>query len=142
MFRIEVLVSLLFGLFTLTSGWGRPLQSSGAYGTLTCNGKPAKNVLVKLYDHDTFTTDDKMAETKTNLTGFFEISGKAREFTTINPELNIYHDCNDGIKPCLRVITLKINSSYVNFGEEAKNLYPVGTLELAVKYPGEKRECI
>jgi hypothetical protein len=30
----------------------RPDQSIGVSGTLLCNKKPASNVLVKLYDHD------------------------------------------------------------------------------------------
>lgn len=33
------------------AGLGRT-QSSGARGVLTCNGKPASDVLVKLYDDD------------------------------------------------------------------------------------------
>ena len=30
----------------------RPDQSIGVRGMLKCNGRPASNVLVKLYDHD------------------------------------------------------------------------------------------
>lgn len=37
-----------------------------------------------------------MAEGKTDKDGYFRISGSIKEFTTIDPKLNIYHDCNDG----------------------------------------------
>lgn len=39
-----------------------------------------------------------MASGKTNGNGDFEISGHEDEVTPIDPKLNIYHDCNDGIK--------------------------------------------
>uniref|UniRef100_A0A7E4ZVN5 Transthyretin-like family protein n=1 Tax=Panagrellus redivivus TaxID=6233 RepID=A0A7E4ZVN5_PANRE len=140
MFRGEVIV-LFLGVCALASGWGRHWQSSGAYGVMTCNGVPVSNVLVKLYDHDTFTPDDKMAETKTDANGRFQLAGKAKEWTTINPRLNVYHDCNDRL-PCQRKFTIKIDSRYVNDGEQATKLYPAGTMELSGKYPGEKRDCI
>jgi hypothetical protein len=43
-------------------GIGR-MQSAGAEGILTCNGKPMSGVLVKLYDDDRgLDADDFMAE--------------------------------------------------------------------------------
>ncbi|KAK6043900.1 Transthyretin-like family protein [Cooperia oncophora] len=41
--------------------------------------------------------DEFMAGGKTDSSGHFEISGHASEFTSIEPKLNIYHDCDDGI---------------------------------------------
>uniref|UniRef100_A0A7E4VGY1 Transthyretin-like family protein n=1 Tax=Panagrellus redivivus TaxID=6233 RepID=A0A7E4VGY1_PANRE len=128
MFQVEVL-ALLFGLCALTSGWSRRWQSSGAYGTLTCNEVPAKGVLVRLYDADTFTEDDKMAETKTDAFGRFRLTGKAKEWSTINPILNVYHDCNNKLS-CQRMFTIRIDSQYVNDGEKATKLFPVGALPL------------
>lgn len=43
-------------------------------------------------------SDDLMASGKTDSSGHFELQGYTYEFTTIDPKLNIYHDCNDGIK--------------------------------------------
>uniref|UniRef100_A0A7E4VFS0 Transthyretin-like family protein n=1 Tax=Panagrellus redivivus TaxID=6233 RepID=A0A7E4VFS0_PANRE len=140
MFRVEVLV-LLFGICALASGRGRRWQSSGALGALTCNGKPAKGVLLKLYDHDSITKNSQMAETKTDGNGYFLLSGRAKHWTTINPRLYIYHDCNDDL-PCQRRISIKINRRFVNDGIRATKLHPAGTIELSGKYPGEKRDCI
>ncbi|KAH7678282.1 Protein H06I04.6 b, partial [Aphelenchoides avenae] len=73
----------------------RPSQAIGVRGMLRCNGMPAVGVLVKLYDHDTFTLDDLIAEGRTDGQGNFLISGHANEVTRITPKFNIYHDCND-----------------------------------------------
>ena len=42
--------------------------------------------------------DDKMDQGRTDARGFFQLQGTAREISTIDPKLYIYHDCNDGIK--------------------------------------------
>lgn len=42
--------------------------------------------------------DDFMGETKTDSQGNFEVSGYIHEMSPIDPKINIYHDCNDGIK--------------------------------------------
>ncbi|MFH4983826.1 hypothetical protein AB6A40_010535, partial [Gnathostoma spinigerum] len=34
---------------------------------------------------------------KTANDGSFLLQGHTSEFTTIDPKLNVYHDCNDGI---------------------------------------------
>ncbi|KAK5968485.1 Transthyretin protein 5 [Trichostrongylus colubriformis] len=72
-------------------------QAVGVRGMLICNDKPAADVEVKLYDEDKLTPDELMAAGKTDSSGHFEISGHAAEFTSIEPKLNIYHDCDDGI---------------------------------------------
>ncbi|KAH7706023.1 CX module family protein, partial [Aphelenchoides avenae] len=73
----------------------RPSQAVGVRGTLKCNGMPASGVLVKLYDHDTFTIDDKIASGRTDANGNFCIAGHANEITRITPKFNVYHDCDD-----------------------------------------------
>lgn len=40
-------------------------------------------------------TDDLMARGRTDGRGYFRISGSHSELSTIDPKLNIYHDCND-----------------------------------------------
>lgn len=41
--------------------------------------------------------DDLMDQTVSYDDGFFIVRGNASELTTIDPKINIYHDCNDGI---------------------------------------------
>ena len=83
-----------------------------------------------------------MGSTKTDGQGRFEVSGYTSEFTPIDPKLNIYHDCNDGVKPCQRKVTIKIPDRYITSGKTAKVFYEAGTIQLAGKFPGETRDCI
>jgi hypothetical protein len=39
--------------------------------------------------------DDFMGETKSRGDGTFELQGSSHEFTSIDPKINIYHDCDD-----------------------------------------------
>uniref|UniRef100_A0A7E4VAP1 Transthyretin-like family protein n=1 Tax=Panagrellus redivivus TaxID=6233 RepID=A0A7E4VAP1_PANRE len=116
-------------------------QSSGATGTLTCNGRPATNVKVKLYDEDDTDMDDLMGQTTTDSRGSFRVSGHTDEITTIDPKVNIYHDCNDNL-PCKRKFTIKIPNNYVTQGNTARNFYNIGNLELAGAFSGESRDCL
>ncbi|CAB3403318.1 unnamed protein product [Caenorhabditis bovis] len=118
-------------------------QSAGVRGKLICDGKPAGGVTVKLYDDDRgLDADDLMAAGKTNGNGEFLLSGHEDEMTPIDPKLNIYHDCNDGIKPCQRKFTIKIPDSYISSGKVAKKIYDAGVIQLAGSFPGESRDCI
>jgi hypothetical protein len=40
--------------------------------------------------------DDLMGQTSTDAKGRFQVSGKTSELTTIDVQLKIYHDCDDG----------------------------------------------
>uniref|UniRef100_A0A0K0F8W8 Transthyretin-like family protein n=1 Tax=Strongyloides venezuelensis TaxID=75913 RepID=A0A0K0F8W8_STRVS len=123
-------------------GLGRK-QTAGAKGKLVCDGKPATGILVKLYDDDRgIDADDLMAKGKTDGSGFFELSGYTHEMTTIDPKVNIYHDCNDGFMPCQRKFTIYIPDDYVFSGEHPTKYYDMGTLELSGKLKGEERDCI
>uniref|UniRef100_A0A915DKJ5 Uncharacterized protein n=1 Tax=Ditylenchus dipsaci TaxID=166011 RepID=A0A915DKJ5_9BILA len=117
-------------------------QSAAVQGSLMCFGKPASNVVVKLYDEDTPDPDDLLEAGKTDSRGCYSLQGFTDEITTIDPKLNIYHDCNDGIKPCQRKFTLYIPKAYVSKGQIAKKIYNAGVLELSGKFPGETRDCI
>lgn len=83
-----------------------------------------------------------MASGKTDSSGHFDLSGSADEFTSIEPKINIYHDCDDGIKPCQRKITVYIPSKYISSGKDPKKIFDFGTLQLAGKFSGETRDCI
>ncbi|KAI6241044.1 hypothetical protein M3Y99_00416100 [Aphelenchoides fujianensis] len=117
-------------------GLGRT-QSAGARGILTCNGKPLGGVEVKLYDDDRgIDSDDLMGKTKTSADGHFEVSGHTSEFTTIDPKINIYHDCEDGLTPCQRKISIMIPDKqvYVSSGKQPSQFYDAGSVELAGKF--------
>ncbi|TKR67953.1 hypothetical protein L596_024021 [Steinernema carpocapsae] len=123
-------------------GIGRT-QSSGVRGTLMCNDRPAAYVKVKLYDDDRgVDADDLMAAGKTDAQGRFELKGHTSEFTPIDPKLNVYHDCNDGVTPCQRKITVMIPDRYITSGKVPKTIYEAGTIQLAGKFPGETRDCL
>lgn len=139
--RYEIIALTLF--IVGVSGLLGRTQSSGARGVLMCNDKPAAHVTVKLYDDDRgIDADDLMGSTKTDSRGHFEVSGHTDEMTPIDPKLNIYHDCNDGVKPCQRKVTVKIPDRYITSGKNPKQFYDAGTIQLAGKFPGESRDCI
>ena len=141
LFSIAVLCLIAFSIIDGANVGVRPQQSIGVKGMLKCNGKPAAGVLVKLYDHDTFTRDDKIASGRTDAQGHFEISGTAREVSRITPKFNIYHDCDD-LLPCQRKVSINIPKNYISSGGTSKNIYDAGTLELAGKFAGEGRDCL
>ncbi|KAK5984400.1 Transthyretin family and Immunoglobulin fold domain-containing protein, partial [Trichostrongylus colubriformis] len=71
-------------------------QSAGVKGTLLCGDRPLANTKVKLYDDDTGPDlDDLLAEGTTDSMGQFLLYGSTSEIMTIDPKLNIYHDCDD-----------------------------------------------
>uniref|UniRef100_A0A0K0EKT2 Transthyretin-like family protein n=1 Tax=Strongyloides stercoralis TaxID=6248 RepID=A0A0K0EKT2_STRER len=118
-------------------------QSAGVKGVLLCNGKPYGSVKVKLYDDDMgIDTDDFMAEGKSDSLGRFAVAGYAYEFGTIDPKINIYHDCNDEIMPCQRKMTIFIPKKYVSNGETPQTYYDAGNIELSGELKGEERDCI
>lgn len=108
--KLILLLSLVSSSLALL-GIGRT-QSVAVTGRLICNGQPASNVKVKLYEkesskyppaycitcqpltgiHSAF--DVKMAEGVTNQNGEFRLSGSKTEISTIDPKVNIYHKCN------------------------------------------------
>uniref|UniRef100_A0A0N4Z827 Transthyretin-like family protein n=1 Tax=Parastrongyloides trichosuri TaxID=131310 RepID=A0A0N4Z827_PARTI len=121
-------------------------QSVAVEGYLMCNGQPAENVKVKLYDVDTFTIDDKMGEGRTDSRGYFRISGYASELFRIDPKVNIYHRCIDSVNPlkilCYQKFSIGIPKSYITNGETPFRIFNVGILELAGKSSGQTTDCI
>uniref|UniRef100_A0A0N5B9V5 Transthyretin-like family protein n=1 Tax=Strongyloides papillosus TaxID=174720 RepID=A0A0N5B9V5_STREA len=119
------------------------LQSTGAKGKLTCKGKPASGVLVKLYDEDDTDFDDLIDKGYTDANGEFFLQGSHKELTPIDPKINIYHKCNDWwfIPFCKKKFTIKIPNDYITQGDNPKNIYAAGTLELSGDFPGQSRDC-
>ncbi|KAI6238563.1 hypothetical protein M3Y99_00680000 [Aphelenchoides fujianensis] len=118
-------------------------QSVAVSGRLFCNNRPASNIRLKLYEDDGwFEMDDLMAEGRTDAQGNFFLSGQEREFTKIEPVLNIYFNCNDGLMPCDRKLKIFIPKSYVSDGAIPYEVYKVGVLNLDGKFAGETRDCL
>ncbi|CAA16398.1 Transthyretin-like family protein [Caenorhabditis elegans] len=110
-------------------------------GKLICNGQPASNVLVKMYEDGTF-YDSKMGSVKTGSDGTFRVSGDQNKIRTIDPKVNIYHKCNyNGL--CSKKVSINIpkNAVVSGSGQNARN-YDIGTINLANKFSGESTDCI
>ncbi|KAL3101131.1 hypothetical protein niasHS_001591 [Heterodera schachtii] len=118
-------------------------QSAGARGQLLCGGRPARGVLVKLFDEDDGPDpDDELDTVYTDLDGRFEVSGSTMELTNIDPELRIYHDCNLHIPLCKREWVIGIPDKYIASGTLPKKLMNLGSVELEIELEDESRDCI
>ncbi|CAD5214357.1 unnamed protein product [Bursaphelenchus xylophilus] len=151
MFKFTVLVFFLLGscvaqniLNRITNFSVRPQQSVAVSGRFMCNGRPANNVKVKLYDNDHFTFDDLMANGFSDANGAFRLQGSANEFTNITPKLNVYHRCNYSplIPTCYQKFSIRIPKEYITRGPVAQRVFDVGTLNLEARYAGQGRDCI
>ncbi|KHJ76260.1 Transthyretin-like family protein [Oesophagostomum dentatum] len=137
--QLILLLFTLFGSSLALLGIGRT-QSVAVTGRLICNGQPASNVKVKLYEKES-TFDVKMDEGKTNQNGEFRLSGSKTEISTIDPKVNIYHKCNyNGL--CYKKIGITIPDNYVSSGKNPQKTFDIGTINLANKFTGETTDCI
>ncbi|KAI6217763.1 Transthyretin-like family-containing protein [Aphelenchoides fujianensis] len=135
----------LFALgLLLLAGTSMAMRKQGAAvkGQLLCNGLPEKNVKVKLMevDRNPGDSDDLLDEKFTDARGYFLLDGTTRELTTIEPELRIFTDCEDGIKPCKRRIVIPVPSEYIHHGT-AEKVFDIGSKDLAPQVEGEGRTC-
>ncbi|KJH45206.1 Transthyretin-like family protein [Dictyocaulus viviparus] len=105
-------------------------QSVAVQGKLVCGNHPAANVHVKLLDEDHGDPDDVLDYVLTKSDGIFNLSGSASELTPIDPELRIYHDCNDYGKPCQRQWIIRIPSKYIYSGIEPDEAMNLGIMNL------------
>ncbi|CAI4231918.1 unnamed protein product [Auanema sp. JU1783] len=115
-------------------------QSVAVQGRLLCNGKPASNVKVKLYEKEFF-KDVLLEEGRTNSNGEFRLSGSKSEISTIDPKVNVYHRC-DYIGICYRKFGITIPDNYVSRGRNPSRAYDIGTINLGNKFNGETTDCI
>ncbi|KAI6193346.1 hypothetical protein M3Y96_01008300 [Aphelenchoides besseyi] len=107
------------------------VQSAAVRGILKCNGVPAENVKVKLYDVDTLDPDDLMDEGLTDSEGRFLLRGHETEVTTIEPKLNVYNSCKkDRLLPCPKKFSIRIPDDYISEGSEPTKTFDVGELNL------------
>ncbi|EPB80227.1 Transthyretin-like family protein [Ancylostoma ceylanicum] len=120
-------------------------QSAGVKGVLMCGDKPLAHTKVKLYDDDAGPDlDDLLDEGTTDSMGRFQLQGHTSEVMTIDPKLNIYHDCDDGIMPCQRKVIFHIPKSFVTSGKEPKTFFDIGRVNMQINFKdvSEDRDCI
>ncbi|CAI5452931.1 unnamed protein product [Caenorhabditis angaria] len=120
-------------------GVGRT-QSVAVSGRLICNGQPATNIKLKLYEKES-TFDVLLQEGTSDNNGQFRLSGSKTEISTIDPKLNIYHKCNyNGL--CYKKIGITIPDNYISSGTNPQRTYDIGTLNLANQYTGQTTDCL
>ncbi|VDK83233.1 unnamed protein product, partial [Litomosoides sigmodontis] len=132
-------------------------QSVRVRGRLLCGSQPASSILVKLVDKDNGPNpDDLMASCYTDSGGKFDLQGNSYELSTIDPEVRIYHDCNDygrtmssgelnfelrapcGL-PCQREWVIRIPDRYVSSGAIARKVMDLGEMNLEVELEDENQ---
>ncbi|KHJ46010.1 Transthyretin-like family protein [Trichuris suis] len=117
------------------------LQRVVVKGTLMCGDKPAANVDLKLVDKDVL-SDDVMDKKTTSANGEFLLDGTEDETTKIDPVLKIYHDCDDGWKPCQRRWSIVIPDKYISKpGDKNPVTFNLGTVNLEGRI-SEDRNCV
>ncbi|KAK5979207.1 TransThyretin family domain [Trichostrongylus colubriformis] len=137
--QLLVLLLTLVASSSALLGIGRT-QSVAVTGRLICNGQPARNIKVKLYEKEAI-LDKKLDEGKTNENGEFHLSGSKREISTIDPKVNVYHKCNYN-GPCYRKFGVTIPDNFVSQGATPQKTYDIGTINLANRFTGETTDCI
>ncbi|PAV61779.1 hypothetical protein WR25_22392 [Diploscapter pachys] len=115
-------------------------QAVSVRGKLLCNGEPANNVKVKLYERE-IVLDKLLSEKFSDGEGRFEMDGHKKEVTTIDPKVNIYHKCGYN-GPCYKKISIKIPKNYAAEGTTAKQTFDIGELNLAGAFSGQSLDCL
>ncbi|CAA16408.1 TransThyretin-Related family domain [Caenorhabditis elegans] len=115
-------------------------QTVTVVGKLTCNGQAVKDVKIKLYEDGTV-YDTKMDVTNTLADGTFKVVGGQNKIRKIDPKINIYHRCNH-VGLCPKRVTIHVPKNAVGKGSKEAQLFDIGVLNLANKYPGEGTDCI
>ncbi|KAF1761293.1 hypothetical protein GCK72_009549 [Caenorhabditis remanei] len=146
---MQLLLLILVLTISISEGGklGR-LQSVAVSGQVKCEGKPAVGVRVDLMESDNnmeesgiIDDDDFMSYAVTDELGNFNMSGSEVEISGIEPYINIFHKCDDGLSPCQRVLRINIPKSATIWGDTPTELFSIGIFELAGKVIGERRSC-
>ncbi|CAI2357631.1 unnamed protein product [Caenorhabditis sp. 36 PRJEB53466] len=116
-------------------------QIVGVRGKLSCNNRFLQSATVRLIEKNYVGPDVILAENKTNYQGSYEVIGRGRGVLEMNVYLKLFHDCDDGIIPCQRTVSLRIPSSYISRGTSVNNYFEAGTMNMAFRYPDEQRSC-
>ena len=135
--------SLIFVLGVLVAGaFAFRQQSVGIRGRLLCGDKPLADTQVKIWNKNKLGSDDQLAAVKTDAQGNYELSGGVGGILGMNVHFKVYHDCDDGVKPCQRKVDLKIPDQYVTRTSEVQKWFEAGTMNMEFSFPDEERSCI
>ncbi|EGT33538.1 CBN-TTR-1 protein [Caenorhabditis brenneri] len=143
-------VFLLIAITITTSDGGKigRLQSVAVSGQLKCDGKPAVGLRVDLMESDNnleesgiIDDDDFMNYVISDDSGSFSVNGSEIEISGIEPYVNIFHKCDDGMSPCQRVLRINVPKSATVWGDTPTEVFSIGTFELSGKVLGERRSC-
>lgn len=152
-------------------GIGR-MQAVAVSGRLICNGRPATNIKIKLYENEirkfyyeiafrkniTFEclidSWKKAVQIQMDNSEFLaqneKFQGLTQKSTFITNAIIMgldlcvcqFFKLNVNFQLCSKKFTIKIPKDYINRGSQAERTYDIGTLNLANKYPGESTDCI
>uniref|UniRef100_A0A915BWZ0 Transthyretin-like family protein n=2 Tax=Parascaris univalens TaxID=6257 RepID=A0A915BWZ0_PARUN len=142
MYRWALLLVLIPFAFTAEVA----LRSTRAKGKLLCGGEPIQDARVRLYRMNSEDKSQILNYKVTSTSGTFEVEGNTQgrpiNETTLTPVVRIYHKCDEDPKKDrgFRRIQFQIPSEYVFNGRTPRETYDMGTLNLQLIYPGEKRE--
>ncbi|KAI6184096.1 hypothetical protein M3Y97_00559800 [Aphelenchoides bicaudatus] len=129
MFSSYKTLFFLFLCFAAVHGFRR--QSAAVRGKLRCGSEPASNVLVKLFDQDDGPDPDDLLDSKyTDADGSFYLAGDTMELTNIDPEVRIYHSCNQHLPLCKREWVIEIPDKYITSGQTPNKVIDLGELNL------------
>ncbi|MFH4983038.1 hypothetical protein AB6A40_009747 [Gnathostoma spinigerum] len=117
------------------------LQGVAVKGHLKCGKMNLIGAKVKLVDlDDRPDMDDLLAETYTDNEGKFQLNGATREADEIRTIIKVYHDCNDGNRPCQRKTVWHVPNLYHHSGK-VHEWFDVGTVNMEVILGNEERDC-
>uniref|UniRef100_A0A914YYZ8 Transthyretin-like family protein n=1 Tax=Panagrolaimus superbus TaxID=310955 RepID=A0A914YYZ8_9BILA len=117
-------------------------QSVGIRGRLLCGTKPLADTQVKLWNKNKLGSDDQLAAAKTDAQGNYELTGGVGSLFGMNVHFKVYHDCDDGVKPCQRKVDLKVPDQYVTRSSDVQKFFDAGTMNMEFGFPDEERSCI
>ncbi|CEF70137.1 Transthyretin-like family-containing protein [Strongyloides ratti] len=105
-------------------------QSVKARGQVFCKTVPTANVIIKLVEKDYITRNDILSTTTSDVDGYFKLKGSCKQFSTIDPFLEIHHRC--GLYPpnCHGVVTMEIPKNYITDASEATTWFDAGNIKL------------
>uniref|UniRef100_A0A1I8A052 Transthyretin-like family protein n=1 Tax=Steinernema glaseri TaxID=37863 RepID=A0A1I8A052_9BILA len=133
---------LVLGLLAIVQA---QTKSIDVKGTLLCGTTGANDVKVHLLRNNTEEATDILDDRVTTASGMFHIEANTDSLsvnqTELLPALRFYHNCDEDIKKAkgFRTFSLNIPADYITIGRKARKTYDVGTLNLQVIMPKEKR---
>ncbi|TKR69387.1 hypothetical protein L596_021555 [Steinernema carpocapsae] len=117
------------------------LQGVAVKGRLMCGADPLVGAKVKIIDVDSgMDPDDLLDEGYTDADGRFELNGATKEEDYIDTVIKVYHDCNDGHRPCQRKVLWEVPRKYHHTGK-VEQWFDVGTVNMEIRFRREERDC-